>query len=142
MRKVLPLLIVGILIHFSTIQHIYAQVQQKEIIFVFESKDKLISTLESDTPKEITFGISGIETSGQAKRLKAAFLLIPERVVQFKITRKQKAANYTGSLTLTAGTKVSHFTKILITCEIREIVVEGLKIRSEQLNDKSVYYTN
>lgn len=142
MRKVLPLLIVGILIHFSTIQHIYAQVKQTEVLFVFDSKEKLITTLESDTPKEITFGITGIESPGQAKSLKEAFLLIPERVVRFKITREQKAVNYTGRLTLTADTRVSHFTKILITCGIRQIVLEGLKIRSEQLNDQSVYYTN
>ena len=142
MRKVLPLLIVGILIHFSTIQHVYAQVMQTEVMFVFDSKDKLVNTVESDTPKEITFAITGIESAGQAKSLKESFTLIPERVVRFRITREHKGVNYTGRLTLTADTKVSHFTKILITCGIRQIIVEGLTIRSEQLNDKSVYNTN
>lgn len=135
MKKVIPLLIIGVFIFLHSINNSYAQYDQSGVQFVFDSKDKLISTLESDSKKEILFEISGIGSGKQADALQRIFLSATDRVSDCKIIHK-KNATCTGSLSLTAETKTSHFTKLLITCGIREIVVEGTRIRSEELNDK------
>jgi len=135
MKKVIPLLIIGVFIFLHSINNSYAQVDQSGVQFIFESKDKLITTLESDSKKELLFEITGIESGKQADALQRIFLSAGDRVADCKIMYKKNAA-CTGSLSLTAETKTSHFTKLLITCGIREIVVEGTRMRSEELNDK------
>jgi len=133
MKRALPLLIIGILFHICSINNLYAQANTSVIMFIFDSKEKLSNALESEGPKEIIFQISGIESGKQAKDLKDIILAANERVTGFKISRNDNEP-CTGSLSLTADSRTSHFTKILISCGIREIMVEGQKILTVELN--------
>ena len=135
MKRALPLLIIGILFHICSISNLKAQANKGGILFIFDSKEKLTSVLESDNPKEIVFQISGIETGKQAKDLKSNLLANNKRVTAFKLSRNGNKL-YTGDLSLTADSRTSHFTKILISCGIWEIMVEGQKTLTVELNGK------
>lgn len=133
MKRVLPLLIIGILFHICSINNLNAQANKSGILFIFDSKEKLTNTLESESPKEIIFQISGIESGKQAKELKRNILAANERVNGFKLSRNDNKT-YTGILSLAADARTSHFTKILISCGIWDIMVEGRKMLTVELN--------
>lgn len=134
MRKALPFLIISFLLSCCSLNNLFAQADYHGVLFVFDSGEKLISLLESPDAKTVSFTAEGIRSAQQAKTIESSFQYAGERVKSFSLKKDRKGI-YQGSISLIADVRTSHFSKILITCGIREIKVDGKTIHSYELND-------
>jgi hypothetical protein len=140
MKHIIPLVIAVILFAFTPLKRAQAQDTGHEILFTFDSSQDLINKLESDSDKSVTFHISGLDTEADADALMANFLSTAKVITGFNISEKNADGTREGTLFLYRTVKTSYFTKILITCGIRNIIVDKERILTVDLNDKSKYF--
>ncbi len=140
MKRFLLILCSGLIYFTLSTNSTLAQTNEHEIIFSFPSADKLINTLESDVDKSVSFEISGLSTSKEADQLMQNFLGFSSLISGFTISDQKENGKRDGTLFLYRTIKTSYFTKLLITCGVRNIIVEKDQILTVDLNDKSKYF--
>lgn len=135
MSKIILVIIFGVAITLSLHTLAISQETGQEVIFIFESKEVLsnqINNFESD--KTIKFEISGLESNQQAAELVQSFKSFSSLILSFEISELTENNLRSGVLSLDKTVRMSYFTKLLITYEIRSIIVDGKKIKTETLN--------
>lgn len=125
-----------ILIAFLLSQGISVAQSSQKIVFIFENKQNLKEIfLKNDADKTVNFKISGLETEKDAELLVTKFYSFSNKIKNFQIKDKSSDSYRESFITLDKSVTLSYFTKLLITYEIREVIVGGNLLKTEKLND-------